>query len=170
MADSTSTLPRSSEKTLLAPTVTLAVWRLRQTWGLLLITGVGLVAAVMLVCAVPLYSEVAMSAGVRGILTASSQNATVQVRSSSQQISSAVINTTTQHLNRTFQKDLGPYLLGPAQFSIETPLFSVLASRPGQNGNGPLRPTGERLQLTGTSIDQAPAHLKLVQGRLPRSS
>ena len=36
--------PTRSGKTLFPPTVTLALVRLRKTWGLLLITGVGFVA------------------------------------------------------------------------------------------------------------------------------
>src|SRR6266550_3648989 len=47
-------------------TMVLAVILLRKTWGLLLITCLGFVAAVMLACAVPLYSDVSMTAGLRG--------------------------------------------------------------------------------------------------------
>src|SRR5262249_26971353 len=53
----------------LVPTVALALWRLRQTWRLLLVSGVGVLAAVVLVCAVPLFSQVALSAGLRDALS-----------------------------------------------------------------------------------------------------
>src|SRR5574340_648775 len=47
---------------------TLAAWRLRPMWRLLLIAGLGNIAAVLLVCVVPLFSQVALSAGIRGVL------------------------------------------------------------------------------------------------------
>jgi hypothetical protein len=73
-------------KALFPPTMTLAFVRLRKTWGLLLITGLGFVAAVMLACAIPLYSDISMTAGLRGALTASSRNADIVVQSFTEQI------------------------------------------------------------------------------------
>jgi hypothetical protein len=61
-------LPRSGGFTLFPPTLSLAFSRLRRTWGLLLITELGLLGAVLLVCAVPLFSQVAVSSGLRGAL------------------------------------------------------------------------------------------------------
>src|SRR5258708_36010596 len=98
---------RRAGRTLLPPTVTLAFWRLRKTWGLLLITGIGIVAAVMLVCTVPLFSEIAMTAGLRGVLTSPSNNPSIYLDSASTLISAPVINQTTQPLNQDFQKNLG---------------------------------------------------------------
>src|SRR5437764_15166796 len=60
--------------------VTLAGWRVRQTWRLLLITGIGILAAVMLLCAVPLYSEGSMCAGLRGVLSISGHTSDDSVR------------------------------------------------------------------------------------------
>ena len=45
--------------------MTLALWRLRQTWFLLCIITIGMIAAVMIVCAIPLFSNVTMTAGLR---------------------------------------------------------------------------------------------------------
>src|SRR5579871_1946664 len=67
-AQSTTQAPRRRRGNLFRTTFTLASWRLRQTWRLLLLSGLGTIAAVMLVCAVPLFSEIALSAGLRGVL------------------------------------------------------------------------------------------------------
>src|SRR6266851_1759323 len=87
-------------KTLVPATVTLALLRLRKTWGLLLITGLGFVAAVMLACAVPLYSAVSMTAGLRSALTSSSTHADIVVQSFAEQINQQKIVETTNILNQ----------------------------------------------------------------------
>src|SRR2546421_4004866 len=89
---------RQSAGVALPGIVTLAGWRVRQTWRLLLITGIGILAAVMLVCAVPLYSEVSMSAGLRGVFSTSYQSSDVIVQSISEVISKATIERTAQQL------------------------------------------------------------------------
>ena len=162
---------RSSRRrrSLVPSSVTLAFWRLRQAWGLLFLTAIGMIAAVTLVCAVPLYSQIAATAGLRGILSTPPSNASIVVRSNSKRISPSFIAQVTQHLDREFHKNLGPFL-GATQFTIDTQPFELLASAPGQNGNKTLRPTHELIQLTGDAMDQAMSHLKLVQGRLPQSS
>src|SRR5947209_16005119 len=134
MTHSTLLTKHKTSRASLPSSLILARWQMRQTWGLLLITGVGIVAAVMLVCAVPLYAKVAMSAGLRGVLTASPQNAEITVRSGSNRISSPAIRKVSQELNAEFGKYLGPYL-SPPQFSIETPPYSILPSKP--LGKGP---------------------------------
>ena len=111
MARATETVPARTEKRdtnglSFAPPVTLALWQLRQAWRLLLIVGTGMLAAVVLVCAIPLYTQLSMTAGLRGVLTSSSQNADIVVRSSSKRISSSIISTATRNLNAEFQKQL----------------------------------------------------------------
>jgi putative ABC transport system permease protein len=166
--------PRNSRRagrTLIPPTVTLAFWRLRKTWGLLLVTGIGIVAAVMLVCTVPLFSEIAMTAGLRGVLTSPSNNPSIYVYSASSRISAPVINQTTQSLDQDFQKNLGRYLALP-QFSLQPPPFPILG-KPAQSSKtsgGPLRPTGNLVELISASMDAAPSHVRLLAGRLPRTN
>ncbi len=164
-------ISRRAGRTLIPPTVTLAFWRLRKTWGLLLITGIGIVAAVMLVCTVPLFSEIAMTAGLRGVLTSPSNNSSIYVYSASSRISVSVINQTTQSLNQDFQKNLGRYL-APPQFSLLPKPFPILG-KPAQSGGtsgGPLRPTGNLVELISASMDAAPSHVRLIAGRLPRTN
>ena len=60
--------------------VTLALWRWRQHWFLLLVTGVGIVTAVTIVCTVPLLTLVMQTAGLRGVLTASPASSEITLR------------------------------------------------------------------------------------------
>ena len=100
--------------------VTLARWRARQAWRLLLITGLGIVAAVMLVCAVPLFSDVSQSSGLRGVLSTSYQSSDIVVIGQNQAISKSIIDQAMQKLNAEFQNKLGPYLK-PLEFSVHVP-------------------------------------------------
>jgi len=156
-------------RTLVPPAVTLAFWRLRQAWGLLFMTAIGMIAAVTLVCAVPLYSQIAATASLRGILSTPPSNADIVVRSNSRRISPSFIAQVTQHLDREFHKNLGTYL-GTKQLTIDTQPFELLTSAPGPHGSKILRPAHELIQLTGDAMDQAMSHLTLVQGRLPQES
>ena len=144
------------------PTLTLALWQLRQTWKLLLVTGAGIVAAVMLVCAVPLYSEVAMSAGLRGVLTVSAQTTDIVVSSTSEQISLPVFNKATHNLDHELQQNLGPYL-GGSEFSIETKDLLVNPPTSARHHSG----ITKLIDLISAPMERATPHAKLLQGRLP---
>lgn len=165
MPSTVKTTLRWNNRALISATVKLAFWRLRQTWGLLLVTGVGIVAAVMLVCAVILYSRVALSAGLQNIFITSSQKTDIIVRGDSKQISTPTINKLTQVLNQEYRKNLGPYL-DPTQFSIETPPFVLVTNIASRRGP---RVTQE-LGVIGTSTDQAGSHVQLLQGQLPQDN
>ncbi len=168
MAHSAKMPPIRGGKTLFTPTVTLALIRLRNTWGLLLITGLGIVAAVMLACAIPLYSDVSMTAGLRGALSSSPQNADITVQSFAEQINQQVIDGTTHTLDQEFDDKLGPYL-SPLQFSIQTPVLPIDTKISSSNGSITYKDTDNQLQLFGSTMDQAASHLTLLQGRLPKT-
>ncbi len=156
---------RSRGKALVPPTVTLALWRLRRTWRLLVITGVGMVSAVMLVCAVPLYSQVSLTAGLRDILNAAPQNADMIVYSVGEQINESFLNKVNSELNQQFQQTLGPYLL-PPQFSVQTQVYFL--AQPASTGK--YFDTTDQMQFYGGSMPQVAPHITLVQGRLPRDN
>src|SRR6266516_5894406 len=160
---------RRRGRALVPPVVTLAFWRLRQAWGLLFMTAIGMIAAVTLACAVPLYSQIAANAGLRGILSTPPANADIVVRSNSKRISPSFIVQVTQHLEREFHKNLGPYL-GTSQFTIDTQPFDLLTSAHGKHDSKTLRQTHELIQPSGDSMYQAMYHLKLIEGRLPQES
>ncbi len=69
MSKNTATPPQQRQKKLqVPPFVTLAWWQVRPTWRLLLVMGIGIIIAVAFVCTVPLYSDVAMTAGLRNVV------------------------------------------------------------------------------------------------------
>lgn len=162
-----SQVSRRGGRMLIPPVVTLAAWRVRQTWRLLLVTGVGIIAAVMLVCAVPLYSDVSMSAGLRSALSTSFQTSDTIVQGSSAQISAQIISQATHNINSEFQQKLGPYL-SPLEFSIETPVEQLVVGQP--RSSNALAKAPDEIRFITASMDQAAAHVKLVAGRLPQTS
>jgi hypothetical protein len=166
--------------------MTLARWRLQQTWRLLLVTGLGILAAVVLICTVPLYSQVAMTAGLRDVLSATPQDSEITVHAETAAFSSRFSQETDGPLRAFMQEHLGQYLNTTPQFSIVTqPLTVAAAPTAGQapsarnSASGraaeaaqrqaatmPLK-SGDQLQLVGASTAEAAAHLKLLDGRLP---
>src|SRR5690348_13666339 len=150
--------------------VTLARWRVRQTWRLLLFTGLGIIAAVMLVCAVPLYSDVSQSIGLRGVLSTSYQSSDILVSSVSAIPSKARIDGTTSNLTTEFDNKLGPYLK-PVECSIHVPAIPIYSAQPTPcSGRKAPYLTCNSIELDGASMEQARSHLHLVQGRLPLDS
>jgi ABC-type antimicrobial peptide transport system permease subunit len=158
----------SGGKTLFSPTMMLAVILAHKTWGLLLITELGFVAAVMFACAVPLYSDVSMTAGLRGALTSSSTNADIVVQSFAEQINQQKIAETTNILNQEFKGKLGPYLSSP-QFTIQTSVLPIDKKLLSSHGKAIFIDTDNQLQLYGTTMDHSASHLTLLHGRLPKN-
>jgi putative ABC transport system permease protein len=165
----------------------LASWRLRRTWGLLLLMSLGMVAAVALVCLVPLYSEVVMTAGLRDTINAAGANADAFVQGTSNDISASVIDRTSQNINHEFKRRLGSYI-GSQQFFVTTTTYPRDVPAPGStkpilipNANGTLVPyspvpfganslmqeTFDKIRFVGVPIQQAQSHIMLVQGRMP---
>ncbi|HEY7356691.1 MAG TPA: FtsX-like permease family protein, partial [Ktedonobacterales bacterium] len=159
MAHRTSAPPRKGSRTLLPPAVTLAAWRVRQTWRLLLVTGVGMLLGVALVCTAPLFSQVTLTAGLRGVLTATPQDSILTLHSQALLLSTSIAAQDTRELDSVMQQQVGQYLSGPAQFSIQPPPMHVSTFRP-----------GDQLQLTGESMQASASHLHLIVGRLPQDS
>src|SRR5260221_267122 len=153
---------RRGGKMPILPVVTLAAWRVRRTWRLLLVTGAGIIAAVMLVCAVSLYSDVSMSAGLRSALSTSFQTSDIIVQSSSAQISAQIINQATHSISSEFQQKLGPHL-SPLEFSIETPVEQLVVGQ--TNSSKALAKAPDEIRFITASMDQAAARVKLVAGR-----
>lgn len=159
MAHRTSAPTRRESRTMLPPAITLAVWRMRQTWRLLLVTGVGMLAGVVLVCTAPLFSQVTLTAGLRGVLTATPQDSILTLHSQAVLLSTSVAAQDTQALDSLMQQQVGQYLSGPPQFSIQPTPLHVSSFQP-----------GDQLQLTGESMQASAPHLHLIAGRLPQDS
>ena len=163
MARPERTFPHRKSRSTFASTLKLARWQLRETWRLLLVIGLGLLAAVVLVCALPLYSQIAMSAGLRDVVNSTSGGSFVTVHSIALLISPSSINNVGHQIDHELVDKLGPYVNAPGQFSVQD------EGLPLSDFNGKqIIPTNDQITLIGASIKQAASHLKLIEGRLPQ--
>jgi hypothetical protein len=160
-------LPRRGGFPLIPPTVSLTFSRLRQTWRLLLITELGLVGAVLLVCAVPLFSQVAVSSGLRAALAVSPGGPALTVTVFAQNPSSASTRQAGAQFDRLVRDQFGPYLAGKPSFSAQISLRVLKSTGATQSGSKGPGADVTGLSLDGRDIDEAATHLRLVSGRLP---
>ena len=196
MARATTTLPRRTGRTLIPPTVTLALWRLRKTWGLLSITGLGILAATVLICAVPLFYQVAASAGLRNAL--SNDNSNVGIRASErpafgngsnpafidaasnsqisvslflQSLSPSAVSQTTQDIDGIMHDELSQYLSRSAPVSVVATSSLPLSTTDGSAGAGAGKPGAIQpvpgLRLLGPDPGYANTRVTLTSGTLP---
>ena len=139
---------------LVTSTATLAFWRVRRMWVMLFVTGLGMVAAVMLVCAVPLYSQVALTAGVRDVLTATPNSATLAIDATVTGMSTDSVSTIKSDIaSSVVDAGLQDYMNGSPQFVLQT--------------DGLVLPSGNTMTIRGYSMKEVAKHVKLVRGRLP---
>src|SRR5690349_9859314 len=130
---------------------TLARWRLRQTWFLLLMVGVGITAAVTIVCAVPLFTSIAEVANLHEMLTLSPSTSELTLSLNTQGLSTGVENGARQMFEPLVRSTLGPYLSQSSQASIQTSGLRILAPA-ALTGTAPLN-------LYATSLDQVRPYL-----------
>ncbi|HKV58587.1 MAG TPA: FtsX-like permease family protein [Ktedonobacteraceae bacterium] len=162
MATTTPTLSRQGTLTLLPAIVKLAWWRFKQMWHVLLFTWLGMLAMVMLVCAVPLFSQVAMTAGLRNELSSAPpyEQHTVFTLASDHP-TSAQIQQAQQAIGQIVSDNLASYTNGGAHFSVQIPALSIVSgTTTGQN-------TQRALGITSYDTDQIAGELSVTQGRLP---
>jgi len=145
----------------LTSTVVLARWRLRNTWGMLLVTGLGMIAAVMLVCAVPLYSQLSTTAGLHTIFTATPDSPIIRVHAAVQGLSIPGVRDVRTHIEPLPQQTLAKYLVGGNQFSLQSQGFQMLAPKP--------KNAVDTIALLGDEMAQTAPHTKLLVGRLPQT-
>src|SRR6185437_10911230 len=91
-------LPRRLKTTLAPAFLVLACWRWRQSWRWVLVMGLGVVAAAVIVCAVPLFAQVALTAGARSTLTASPQDAQLELQVDARALSRQIAADADTHL------------------------------------------------------------------------
>ncbi|MGH2504008.1 MAG: hypothetical protein ACRDID_15985, partial [Ktedonobacterales bacterium] len=148
----TATAPRRRRARLIPSSFTLALWRLRPMWRLLLIAGLGNIAAVLLVCVVPLFTQVALSAGIGVVLNGPDDATHIIVNGFANAPTPQSVTDTQQQLSQIIAHDMGPYALsGAPQFSVivqDLGVVSDASANPGPNGPG-------MLQLTGMDMTQA---------------
>lgn len=159
MTHVTQTLPRRSSWKLIPSFITLALWRVRQTWRLLLVTGVGILAAIVIVCAAPLFSQIALTAGLHGVLSTTPEDSQVLLTVSTSGLSTSIANDDQAQLLALMRAQLGNYLSNTSQFTLQTDGLALTPSASLAQGS--------EMALLGVSMPQAAAHIKLLDGRLP---
>src|SRR5437588_3342691 len=113
MASIPSTLSRQRTFQLLPAIVRLARWRLRQMWHVLLVTWLGIVAMVVLACAIPLFSQVAMTSGLRNALSSAPSNEQRLTFSLlNARPTPALISQAGQEIDQAVRGNLGSYVNG----------------------------------------------------------
>jgi ABC-type lipoprotein release transport system permease subunit len=143
---------------------TLATWRLRQVWKLLLIAGLGNIAAVLLVCVVPLFTQIALDAGVRNALSKQSGSSQIFINAFAPSPTQQDISALQKQLDGIFKTDMGPYVAsGEPQFSVTLPFVMVAQ-------NGSASSGGPGMQIVGYEKAQEAAQYSLISGRLPSTS
>jgi hypothetical protein len=139
---------------------------------LLLITELGLLGAVLLVCAVPLFSQVAVSSGLRAALAESPSGPALTIDLLAFNPTRDSTRQTGARVDSLVQDELGAYLGGKPTFSAQMTL-GVAKSPPSSRTtpSGPKGPGGETgLTLDGRDINEATPHVRLISGRLPATS
>ena len=139
--------------------LTLASWRLRRTWFLLLITMLGIIAAVVIACAVPTFLTVTTTASLRSTLRNQADSSQVNCDIAPLGLSSGVVHDIQKQLDPLFQQSLGKYLNGPPQFTIASNNMDAVSP--------PILGDYE-LDILSASMQNSASHITLVQGRLPR--
>jgi ABC-type antimicrobial peptide transport system permease subunit len=160
--------PRNRRKNLLLPTFTLAGWRLRQTWRMLLLTGLGTIAAVMLVCAVPLFSEIALSAGLRSALSKDPEASHLIVQTGGNFSAASQIGQAQQQIDQLVHADMGSYVPKGPIFSISLSNVNIasVGSSPGASSGQNNNP----IQIVGIDQGAMKDHITLLSGRIPQAN
>jgi ABC-type lipoprotein release transport system permease subunit len=166
------------------PALTVALWRLRQTWRLLLAAELGVVAAVMLLCTVPLFSRVATSAGLRSAVASaqtqqrgfgklafgggpfSSDSSDITVVVTSGQPSLAQRDQAAAIIEPLMRHYLGTYLTGTPSLMMVPQPGQLAEAQTSTGAEGVVSP-GDMIQLLGDDVAHLANRVTLAQGRLP---
>ena len=104
---------------------TLAAWRWRQQWFLLLITGVGMITAIMMVCSIPLFSGVMLTAGLRGTLRASPRSSQAAFNIDVLGLAPGSMNQVSTRVTSSLQARLGSYTQGAPRLDLTAFDFDI---------------------------------------------
>jgi ABC-type antimicrobial peptide transport system permease subunit len=145
---------RGARHSVLWPMVTLAAWRVRRTWFLLLFIALGMVSAVVIVCTIPLLSSVMTTAGLRSTLSATPESDEIAVYAGDPGISTPIVRAAYNEFAPLFRRYLGN-IVQQTQFSATINDFSFSPQR-----------KNTLLVVYGTDMQQAATHFGKVNGRV----
>ncbi len=136
---------------------TLTLWRFRQTWWQLLINGAALLAACAIACVASLFSAIANTACLQGLLNGAPERTTLALNVSAYSLSPATIPATRQIFEKIIRSNLGSYL-DPAPPSLVVNASKLFVIQPTRLNH--INP----LQVYATSIGRIQPSLRLIQG------
>ncbi len=165
-ADDSSGSGKRRRKVEIPPFVMLAWWQVRPTWRLLAVMCGGIIVAVAFVCTVPLYSDVAMTAGLRSAFSGPTESPAIVVTASSEQLDTMATNQATKSLDSLFTRDLGSYI-NPVELSIQLPDDPLMQKANGANGKAVYELTFNTMTLVSAPAQTIAPHVTLLHGRLP---
>ena len=141
--------------------ITLAGWRWRQQWLLLLLTWLGVTLAIVLICSLPLFYNVMTTAGIRGILRSSVYSDQMVATADVEGLSSQEAVKVPLVVHQQMQSQLGTYLNSSASAEIiNTSALNFLN----------YLPTITYLKLYSSDLTQGRAHIQLIQGGFPSAN
>ena len=141
-------------------TLRLTLLQIRRARLLTFLAGVTMVAAVGIMCLIPLYSAVTVNGGLHSLLRATPATSQVMLDTSTQALSTRVVNGVQQTTDVLVQKDVGVYLAHSTSFTTQESDFQLVQ-------RSPSAPQITSLSMVSAPMDQAAPHLALLQGRLP---
>jgi ABC-type antimicrobial peptide transport system permease subunit len=121
---------------------------------------------VMLVCAVPLFSQVAMTAGVRNALnSAPTYDQRITFTLASAQPTTAQIQQAEQSIAQVVNDNLVSYTNGAAHFSVQMPALTITSGGTTAAGSN----TTRLFSIFSYTMDQIANEITVMQGRLPQA-
>ena len=145
---------RREERISMSSMFTLASWRVRSTWFLLLIIAFGITVAVVVASTIPLFSTVMTTAGLRSTLRSTPENTEITLNTMTQGVSTPIAHAVQKQFDPLFHQYLGNSI-HLEQSALLSEDFSFSPAIPHTS-----------ITTYGTSMEQAAPHLTLVQGRL----
>jgi ABC-type antimicrobial peptide transport system permease subunit len=152
----------ASTRNPITPVVTLASQRWRQHWLLLALICIGMIASIVIACSVPLLSQTMLTGSVRNVLRATPTSSEISIHAQVGGLSTPSVQQISEVVDQPFAQYLRPYLKGHARYDIQTPRFNIFSPKPPASS--------DQISFYGSDPQADAAHVKLLQGRLPRSN
>ncbi len=140
----------------------LTLLQLRRSPLLIAVACVTMIAAIGVMCVVPLFSAITTDGGLRSLMRADPATSQILLDTSTQALSTRTVQGVQRTVDPLARKDIGSYLSGAPFFTISEPDFQPVALASHAHIS--------TISLVSAPIQQAAAHLTLLQGRMPGHS
>lgn len=137
----------------------LTLLQLRRGPLLISLVSLTMIAAIGVMCMVPLFSAITTNGGLHSILRSNPAISQVMLDTSTQALSTKVVQDVKQSIVPLAQKDLGAYLDDSLFYTIQEPDLQLV--KPSSIAHV------VSVNLVSASMQQAASHLTLLHGRLP---